>query len=131
MNLLIEESLQSWLRSLEAFDGLAIHTGQSSEEIPRDQPALIAACESVEMVGGPYHTARAVILLSTPSHLDIEQHRELVASLRANLTEPTGLAEAFAESAQLAGAVLNSFTESQADARWLCQAQLNLGLVAL
>ena len=129
MNLLIEESLQSWLRSLEAFDGLAVHTGQSNDEIPNDQPALIVACESVDLIGGPYHKASATILLSTPSHLDLDQHRALVASLRQILTSASGIETAFPPSATLAGAVLNSFSESQSEARWVCTATIGLGLV--
>lgn len=129
MNLLIEESLQSWLRSLEAFDGLAVHTGQSNDEIPGDQPVLIVGCDQVELIGGPYHTATATILLSTPSHLDLDQHRSLVTALRQVLTSPSGMEDAFPSSATLAGAVLNSFSESQSDSRWTCTAQLGLGLV--
>ena len=129
MNLLIEESLQSWLRSLEAFDGLAVHTGQSNDEIPNDQPALIVGCDQVELIGGPYHKASVTILLSTPSHLDLDQHRALVASLRQILTSASGIETAFPPTATLAGAVLNSFSESQSDARWTCTAQLGFGLV--
>ena len=129
MNLLIEESLQSWLRSLEAFDGLAVHTGQSNDEIPNDQPVLIVGCDQVELIGGPYHKASATILLSTPSHLDLDQHRSLVTSLRQILTSASGLEDAFPPTATLAGAVLNSFSESQSDSRWTCTATLGLGLI--
>ena len=133
MNLLIESSLQSWLRSLEAFDGLAIHTGQSNDEIPNDQPALIVGCDQVELIGGPYHKASVTILLSTPSHLDLDQHRALVASLRQILksSSSTGMAESFQPTATLAGAVLNSFSESQSDARWVCTASITLGVVEI
>ena len=133
MNLLIEESLQSWLRSLEAFDGLAVHTGQSNDEIPGDQPVLIVGCDQVELVGGPYHKASATILLSTPSHLDLDQHRALVTALRQILksSSSTGMAESFTPSATLAGAVLNSFSESQSDARWVCTASITLGVVEI
>ena len=129
MNLLIEESLQSWLRSLEAFDGLAVHTGQSNDEIPGDQPVLVVGCDQVELVGGPYHKASVTILLSTPSHLDLDQHRAIVTALRQVLTSASGIETAFPPSATLAGVVLNNFSESQSDSRWVCTATLGLGLV--
>ena len=132
MNLTVEQSLADWLRGLAAFDGIAIHTGQSNSEIPGDAPSIIAACESVEALTIAHHKATAAILLSTPSTLDLDQHRQLVESLRASLYALTpAFAAAFAPAATLLGADLQSFAESQSDDRWLCTAQLTLGLAAI
>jgi hypothetical protein len=131
MTLVVEQSLQSWLRASEDFEGLAIHTGQSNEEIPGDQPAIVCACERVEPVTTALHKATVVIVLSTPSMLDLDQHRALVDHLRAAVYEPAPLSDAFPESLHLAGAVLTDFSESQADNRWLCTAALTLGLAAI
>jgi hypothetical protein len=128
MNLAVEQSLTNWLRSLEAFDGIPVHTGQSSDEIPGDTPAIICAAESVEAMSTVLHKATASIVLATPSTLDLDQHRQLVDSLRAALYAPTDLPDAFAPAATLLGADLQTFAESQTDDRWLCTAQLTLGL---
>ena len=88
MNLAVEQSLTNWLRSLEAFDGIPVHTGQSSDEIPGDTPAIICAAESVEAMSTVLHKATASIVLATPSTLDLDQHRQLVDSLRAALYAP-------------------------------------------
>jgi hypothetical protein len=128
VNLAIEQSLADWLRGLPSFDGVAIHTGQSNAEIPGDAPSIIAACESVEAISTTLHKATAALLLSTPSTQDIEQHRALVDAVRSALYAATALAESFAPAATLLGADLQTFTESQTDDRWLCTAQLTLGL---
>lgn len=131
MNLAIEQSLADWIRGLPAFDGIAVHTGQSNAEIPGDAPSIIAACESVEAMSTTLHKATAAILLSTPSTQDLDQHRQLVDGLRSALYAATALADAFAPAATLLGADLQSFTESQTEDRWLCTAQLTLGLAAI
>jgi hypothetical protein len=131
MNLTVEQSLADWLRGLDAFDGIAVHTGQSNAEIPGDAPSIIAACESVEAMSTTLHKATAAILLSTPSTQDLDQHRQLVESLRDSLYAATALADAFLPAATLLGADLQTFTESQTDDRWLCTAQLTLGLAAI
>lgn len=131
MNLIVEESLRAWLRDVPEFDGLAVHLGQSNDEIPGDQPALVCACERIEPVTLALHRASATLLLSTPSHLDLEQHRALVDHLRAAVYDPADLPAAFPGDVQLAGAVLTDFAESQTDSRWLCTATLTLGLAAI
>jgi hypothetical protein len=131
MNLIVEESLRAWLRDLPEFDGLAIHLGQSNDEIPGDQPALVCACERVEPVTLALSKAFPTLLLSTPSMLDLEQHRALVDHLRAAVYDPTDLAAAFPSDFHLAGAILTDFSESQTDSRWLCTATLTLGIAAI
>jgi len=127
MNLAIEAALASWLRSLDPFEGLAIHTGQTNEEIPGDASALVVACDTIEAVGGQLHRATASILLTTPAVLDIEHHTTLAAALRTAVYSPTALDAAFAP-AVLHGAVLLSYSETQASDRWLTTAQLVLGI---
>jgi len=130
VNLAVEQSLASWLQNLPAFDGIAIHTGQSNAEIPGDAPSIIAACESCEIVAGALYRATAAILLSTPSTLDLDQHRQLTTALRTALKSLSGLSPFFTEAA-LAGVVLTSLTESQSSDRWLCTANLTLGLAEI
>jgi hypothetical protein len=128
MNLTVEASLKSWLSSLEAFDGIAIHSGQSNEEIPGDQPALIVGCESVDAIGRGLHRATAGVALTTPAHLELEQHRQLIDALRTSLLNADDLAASFAPSLTLVGAVLTNFSESVASGRWIGTAEIILGL---
>lgn len=130
MNLLVEQSLATWLHSLPAFDGIAIHTGQSNAEIPGDAPSVVCACENCEIVAGTLYRATAAILISTPSTLDIDQHRALTAALRTALKSLGDISPFFTEAA-LAGVVLTSLAESQASDRWLCAANLTLGLAEI
>ena len=131
MTLLLESALASWLRTIPELEGLAIHTGQSNEEIPGDQPALIAACGQIEAVGTTLHKASVTILLSTPAHLELDQHRTLASALRAAVYNPTGLADGMPEDITLAGASLITWQESQADQRWACTANLLLGVAQI
>lgn len=127
MNIPVETSLAAWLRSLDAFDGIPVHTGQSADTIPQDQPVLFAACENVEIIGGTLSRATASIVLATPSHLEIDQHQQLTSALRTALRNLPSLATQF-EGIAFAGAVLTGLTESQSDSRWICTATLVLGL---
>jgi len=130
MNLVVEQSLADWLRGLDAFDGIAIHTGQSNAEIPGDAPSIICACESCDIVAGALYRATGAILLSTPSTLDLDQHRQLVTALRTALKSLADLTPYFTEAA-LAGVVLANLTESQSSDRWLATANLILGLAEI
>jgi hypothetical protein len=130
MNLAVEQSLATWLQNLPSFDGIAIHTGQSNEEIPADQPAVIVGCENVDPVGGPYHIATAQVVIATPGHLDLDQHRGLVTALRTALASPTDLPTAF-DPLHLSGVVLTSLAESQSENRWIATASLSLGIAAI
>jgi hypothetical protein len=128
MNLEIETALSSWLRSLPEFDGIAIHTGQSSDEIPGDGPSVIAACEQAEPVVMGLYRATVRIVFSTPAMLDLDLHRQSAAALKTAILSPDDLPEFFPENIHLAGAVLTSMSESVASDRWITSAELVLGL---
>ena len=130
MNIPVETSLAAWLRSLPAFDGLPVHTGQSAETIPQDQSVLLAGCESTEAVARGFYKATASIVLVTPAVLEgsLEAHSALAESLRSSLLAASDLADAFAPALTLAGADLRSVDDTQSDGRWLTTAALTLGL---
>jgi len=128
MNQEIESSLRSWLSALEAFDGVSIHAGQDNTEIPGDQPAIIAACGEIEAIGVSLHKATVTLLLSTPCNLETEQHRSLAAALRDVVFSPSGLASHFPETIHLAGISLRTWQEAQDGGRWICTANLTLGI---
>ncbi len=132
MNIPVESSLAAWLRSQPAFDGIAVHTGQSAETIPQDQPVLLAGCESTEAVARGFYKATASIVLVTPSVIEgsLEAHAALADSLRSSLLAATDLADAFAPALTLAGADLRSVDDTQSDGRWVTTAALTLAFNA-
>jgi hypothetical protein len=131
MNLEVESSLAAWLRALPAFDGIPVHTGQSSDPIPNDQPVLIVGVESTEAVVRGLYKVSATIVLTTPAVVEaaLETHAALAGSLKTSLLAADLLADSFAAPLTLAGADLRTWSESQQDGRWLTTAQLTLGLV--
>lgn len=133
MNLEVESSLAAWLRATPAFDGLAVHTGQSSDPIPGDQPVLIVGVENTELIAAGFYSVTASIVLATPCILEgsLDNHSALSAALRDSLLAADNLATSFPDSLQLAGADLRTITETQQNDRWLTTAALTLGLVAI
>ena len=132
MNLPVETSLAAWLRSQPAFDGIPVHTGQSADTIPQDQPVLLAGCESTEAVARGFYKATASIVLVTPSVIEgsLETHAALADSLRSSLLAATQLADAFAPALTLAGADLRSVDDTQSDGRWVTTAALTLAFTS-
>ena len=133
MNLEVESSLAAWLRAQPTFDGVPVHTGQSSDTIPNDVPVLLVGVESTELVALSLYKVSASIVLASPSLVAdaLEAHTALADSLRAALLSPTDIADAFPSGLTLAGADLRTWAESQQDGRWLTTATLSLGLVAI
>ena len=132
MNIGVETSLAAWLRALPAFDGIPVHTGQSADTIPQDQPVLLAGCESTEAVALGFYKATASIVLVTPAVLEgsLETHAALADSLRSSLLAATQLADAFAPALTLAGADLRSVDDTQSDGRWVTTAALTLAFTS-
>jgi hypothetical protein len=132
VNLPVESSLAAWLRSQPAFDGIPVHTGQSADTIPQDQPILLAGCESTEAVARGFYKATASIVLVTPSVIEgsLEAHTALAESLRASLLSAADLADAFAPDLTLAGADLRSVDDTQSDGRWVTTAALTLAFTS-
>lgn len=132
MNIEIETSLAAWLRSQPAFDGIPVHTGQSADPIPNDQPVLIVGVDSTELVVLRLYKASASIVLATPCVLEaaLETHTALAASLRDCLLAGDSLAASFEPPLTLAGADLASVNEAQQEGRWLTTAALRLGLIS-
>jgi hypothetical protein len=131
MNLEIETALSSWLRSLPEFDGIAIHTGQSSDEIPNDQPVIVVGVDTTEVIGLSLYKITASVVLVTPSLLEgsLELHSGLSSALRSCLISATALGAAFPAGMTLAGAVLSSLSESRQSDRWVKTAAITLGVV--
>lgn len=131
MNLQTEQSVRDWLASLEAFEGIAIHCGQSDEEIPSDEPLITVACEDINTPAATLYIASLRIIVGSPSVIEgsLNSHRSLVASLRATLADAEDMAEFFPIGITCAGASVNTWNESQGGDRWLSQVNLTLGLV--
>ena len=131
MNLEIENAIAAWLRSLPEFDGIAIHTGQSSDTIPNDQPVIVVGVDTTDVIALSLYKITASVVLVTPSILDgsLELHSSLSSSLRSCLISAATLGAAFPAGMMLAGAVLSSLSESRQSDRWLNTASLTLGVV--
>ena len=97
MNLEIETALSSWLRAQPAFDGVPVHTGQSSDEIPNDQPVIVVGVDTTEVIGLSLYKITASVVLVTPSLLEgsLELHSGLSSALRSCLISATALGAAF------------------------------------
>jgi hypothetical protein len=132
VNIPVETSLAAWLRSQPAFDGIPVHTGQSADTIPQDQPVLLAGCESTEAVARGFYKATASIVLVTPAVIEgsLEAHTALADSLRASLLSAAELADAFAPELSLAGADLRTMDDTQSDGRWVTTAALTLAFTS-
>jgi hypothetical protein len=132
VNIPVETSLAAWLRATPAFDGIPVHTGQSADTIPQDQPVLLAGCESTEAVARGFYKATASIVIVTPSVIEgsLEAHAALAESLRSSLLSAADLADAFEPALTLAGADLRSVDDTQSDGRWVTTAALTLAFTA-
>jgi hypothetical protein len=132
VNIPVESALAAWLRATPAFDGIPVHTGQSADTIPQDQPVLLAGCESTEAVARGFYKATASIVLVTPSVIEgsLEAHTALAESLRSALLAASELADAFAPALTLAGADLRSVDDTQSDGRWITTAALTLAFTS-
>ncbi len=131
MNLQTEQSVRDWLASLDPFEGIAIHCGQSDEEIPSDEPLITVACEDINTPAATLYIATLRIIVSSPSVIEgsLDSHRSLVASLRSTLADAEDMAEFFPIGITCAGASVNTWNESQGGDRWLSQVNMTLGLV--
>jgi hypothetical protein len=132
MNIEIESAFADWLRSLPAFDGVVVLSGQSSEEIPGDQPVVVVGVETTDVIALSLYKVTASVVIATPSILEgsLELHSGLAASLRTCLLSASTLGAAFPANMTLAGAVLSSLTESRESEQWLNTASITLGIVA-
>ena len=132
MNLEVESSLAAWLRSQPAFDGIPVHTGQSSDPIANDQPVLIVGVNTSDVVALPLYRLSVSIVAATPCIVEgaLETHAMLSANLRTAILAADQLAASFPASITLAGAVLTSISETRESDRWLTTASLTLGLIA-
>jgi hypothetical protein len=132
MNLEVETSLAAWLRSQPAFDGIPVHTGQSSDPIPNDQPVLIVGVDSSEVIAAQLYKLSVSIVAATPCIVEgaLEAHSGISANLRTAILAADQLAASFPASITLAGAVLASISETRESDRWLTTASLTLGLIA-
>ena len=132
MNLEVETSLAAWLRATPAFDGIPVHTGQSSDPIPNDQPVLVVGVDSSEVVAAQLYKLSVSIVAATPCIVEgaLETHSGISSNLRTAILAADQLADSFPSTITLAGAVLSQISETRESDRWLTTASLTLGLIA-
>lgn len=133
MNAIIENSLRDWLNSTADFADSAIHTGQSSETIPGDQPVIFVACETVEPVAMGYYKFTAQIIVSTPCVIEesLTAHQALSDALKAEIYDIAPLVNFLPQTMHIAGVTLNSFGQSQSNERWVTTADIVIGIIEI
>ena len=131
MNTTIEQAIAAWIASLSAFARIAIHAGQSDEEIPNDIPVIYVVCNNTESPAPSLYSASVQIIISTPEVIvdNLDVHQSLVASMRTALREVDGFPDFFPASTRCAGAVINKWDDAQDSGRWTTAADLTLGIV--
>lgn len=129
MNIPVETSLAAWLRSLDAFDGIPVHTGQSADTIPQDQPVLIVNCENVEVPAAGLYRATVQFSLTTPAVLEdsASLHRSLSVALLGSLDISS--ADSFFQSPiALSGYHINQVSETREDSSFFTTAEVFVGV---
>jgi len=131
MNTTIEQAIAAWLASVSAFASIAIHAGQSAEEIPNDYPVIYVVCHNTESPAHSLYSAIVQVIISTPEIIEgnLAVHTSLVSSLRDLLREADAMAQFFPDSTCCVGAAINKWDDSQDSGRWTTAADITLGIV--
>ena len=131
MNTTIEQAIAAWLASVSAFASIAIHAGQSAEEIPNDYPVIYVVCNNTESPAHSLYSAIVQVIISTPEIIEgnLAVHTSLVSSLRDLLREADAMAQFFPDSTCCVGAAINKWDDSQDSGRWTTAADMTLGIV--
>lgn len=129
MNIEIENAIGSWLRTQTDFDGIAVHTGQSSDEIPGDQPIVVVSCENAESPVSGLYKSSMQITVSTPIVLEgaLDTHRFLTAALRRSV-DLSGVSAFFPEALAFSGRHLTSWSEARENDRLHTTAEIVIGV---
>ena len=131
MNVVIEQSVAAWIKADRAFDGVAIHAGQSDQEIPNDYPVIYVVCNNTESPALSLYSANVQIVISTPEIIvgNLSIHESIVESLRELLRTADSMEKNFPLSARCVGACINKWDDSQDSGRWTTAASLTLGII--
>ena len=130
MNLLIEQSIRSWLiEEVSPFAPSAIRCGQSDEEVLHDQQTIVVSCEETRMQAPTLYVATVRLIISTPClNETLESHRFLYSQVRARLKNAPTIPEYFPEDINCIDSAITSIAESQSDQKWLSSITIAFGI---
>jgi len=133
MNAALELAIRDWLLADPDLADIVILTGQSAEIIPGDQPVVFVSCENTDTLALKHYKVRAQLSVSTPSIMEngLDAHQAISASVKSSLFFMSGLVPFFPPSLILAGADLNSFSDSIGSERWTTTADLSLAVIEI
>lgn len=131
MNTTIERAIAAWLKSLAAFANVAIHAGQSEEEIPNDYPVIYVVCSGSDSPASLLYVSNVSVVISTPEIIEegLLQHDQIVADMRAALKDLQAVPSFFPPAYTCAGVDLNRWDDQQEDGRWTTAAELTVGVI--
>jgi hypothetical protein len=131
MNTTIERAFAAWLKSLTAFANVAIHAGQSEEEIPNDYPVIYVVCSGTDAPASMLYVGSVSVVISTPEILDdgLTQHDQLVANMRTALRDTSAIPAFFPPAVTCAGVELNKWDDQQDGGRWTTAADITVGVI--
>lgn len=131
MNTTIERAIAAWLKSLTAFASVAIHAGQSEEEIPNDYPVIYVVCSGSDSPASLLYVSNVSVVISTPEVIEegLLQHDQIVADMRAALKDLQAIPSFFPPAYTCAGVELNKWDDQQEDGRWTTASELTVGVI--
>ena len=133
MNSALELAIRDWLLSDPALADIMILTGQSAETIPGDQTVVFVSCENTDTLALKHYKIRTQLIVSTPAVIEdsLAAHQGIAGTVKASLLSIAGLVSFLPSSLILAGADLNSFSDSIGSERWTTTADLSLAVIEI
>lgn len=133
MNSALELAIRDWLLTDPDLADIVILTGQSAETIPADQTVVFVSCENTDTLALRHYKVRAQLIVSTPAVIEdsLTAHQGISGAVKASLLSIAGLVSFLPSSLILAGADLNSFSDSIGSERWTTTADLSLAVIEI
>ena len=131
MNMEIETAVAAWIGSISDLMGMAIHPGQTDEEIPNDEPVIFVACDSAAATAPSLYIASVKIIISSPVVItgSLAAHKAAVAILRSSISDSAAIANQFAQPLSCRGGSMSGWDDSRTQTHWTTEITLTLGIV--
>jgi hypothetical protein len=133
MNAALELAIRDWLLADPDLADITILTGQSAETIPGDQTVVFVSCENTDTLALKHYKVRAQLIVSTPAVIEdsLAAHQGISGSVKSSLLSIAGLVAYLPSGLILAGADLNSFSDSIGSERFTTTADLSLAVIEI
>jgi hypothetical protein len=133
MNAALESAIRDWLLADPDLADIVILAGQSAETIPGDQPVVFVSCENTDTLALRHYKVRAQLIVSTPAVIEdsLAAHQVISGAVKSSLLTIAGLVAYLPSGLILAGADLNSFSDSIGSERFTTTADLSLAVIEI